>query len=469
MARLQDRLDALGVEGLGDGDQPDRGGIAPCGFGGRCDAGVDLRQARRSRVGVRCHGLSVFSASFEPKTRQLGRRCPPASALPQVYRAFAATSPKGGQKHSLSCRTTCPNVFTKGRDMRIRCIAPLAAAAFAALGTAAAPALADSSQRIAGPHVHDNLAIYFVHGPGARGPVPLTLTEAVAKGTVQVIETGSVNELKIENKGDEDVFVQAGDIVKGGRQDRVLTVSLLLRPSSGPVSIDSFCVEPGRWSARGTEDPTRFTSAADSMPSRRALLIMAAPSQTGEATRPAAGDRQTARGETDRKQREVWDSVAKIQADLSAGVGSRVSSPQSASSLQLSLEHAKLKDVRAAYIAALEEKGLQDSDVIGYVAAINGKVVSANVYLSNGLFRKMWAKQLAAVATEAIGERSGAAVVAPAADSVQTFLGAAEKGSAQGRETAANMFQETRDSAGALYNETRGPSGLWLHKNYLAK
>jgi TPR repeat protein len=126
--------------------------------------------------------------------------------------------------------------------------------------------------------------------------------------------------------------------------------------------------------------------------------------------------------------------------------------------------------VRAAYIAALEEKGQKESDATGYVAAINGKVVSANVYPSNGLFRKMWAKQLAAAATEAIGERSRAtAVAAPSADAVQAFLIAAEKGSAQGRDTVANMFQETRDSAGALYNETRGPSGRWLHKNYLAK
>jgi hypothetical protein len=165
----------------------------------------------------------------------------------------------------------------------------------------------------------------------------------------------------------------------------------------------------------------------------------------------------------------VWDSVAKAQADLTAGVGSVVASPQSSTSLQLSLEHANLKGVRAAYVSALEEKGVKETDVIGYVAAINGKAVSANIYPSNGLFRKMWAKQLAAVAAEAIGEKAGAAAVAaPAVDAVQGFLAAAEKGRAQGRETPAKMFQETRNSAGALYNETRGPGGGWVHKNYLA-
>ena len=123
--------------------------------------------------------------------------------------------------------------------------------------------------RISGPHVHENLAIYFVHGTSAGGPVPLTLQEALAKGSVQVIETGRVNELQIENTGGEEVFIQAGDIVKGGKQDRVLTVSFLLPPNSGRVPIASFCVEQGRWSARGKEDQAKFSSASEAMPSRR--------------------------------------------------------------------------------------------------------------------------------------------------------------------------------------------------------
>jgi hypothetical protein len=52
---------------------------------------------------------------------------------------------------------------------------------------------------------------------------------------VRVEETGSVNELKIENLGDEDVYIQSGDIVKGGRQDRALTVSFILPKKSGAV------------------------------------------------------------------------------------------------------------------------------------------------------------------------------------------------------------------------------------------
>src|SRR5438105_6014562 len=111
-----------------------------------------------------------------------------------------------------------------------------------------------------GPVVHNNLAIYLVHGKSAAGPVPLTLDQALANRSVKVHETGNVNELQIENLGTGEVFVQSGDIVKGGQQDRVLTVSLLLPPRSGRIPIAAFCVEHGRWTARGKADVKTFAT-----------------------------------------------------------------------------------------------------------------------------------------------------------------------------------------------------------------
>ena len=73
------------------------------------------------------------------------------------------------------------------------------------------------------------------HGTPAGGTVPLTLQDGLAKGQVKVRETGSVNQLTVENVGTDEVFVRAGDIVKGGQQDRVLSVDLLLPPHSGRV------------------------------------------------------------------------------------------------------------------------------------------------------------------------------------------------------------------------------------------
>ncbi len=323
-------------------------------------------------------------------------------------------------------------------------------------------AAATGDYRVSGPFVHDNLAIYLVHGTAAPGPVPLTLQEALAKGSVRVHETGNVNQLDIENLAGEEVFVQSGDIVKGGQQDRVLMVSLLLPPRSGRVAIASFCVEQGRWSARGKEDVKTFASAASALPSRKAKMAIKAPTPVAE---EAAGRRAS----TGNRQQAVWESVASVQQQLTRSLGASVAAPQSRSSLQLSLENAKLKDAQAGYLTALRPVGEKEDDVIGYVFAINGKLNSAEIYPSNALFRKMWAKLLDANATEAIGEKTAGGAAPPSIDVVTAFLAASERGEKSEKQLPNEVRLETRDSEGALYLETRRRDGGWVHRSYLAK
>jgi hypothetical protein len=350
-----------------------------------------------------------------------------------------------------------------------------ASAALLTLGAGAAAAAPDG-YRVSGPVVHENLAIYFVHGTSASGPVPLTLQEALANGSAQVRETGSVNQLEVENSGDTEVFVQSGDIVKGGRQDRVLTVSLIIPPHSGRLPIASFCVEQGRWSARGREDAARFETAAAAVPSREAKIAMKAP----PAAPPSAGSQSPAAyllsSDISRRQHDVWNDVAKIQDKLSRALNTPVLVEESRSSLQLSLENEKLKDAQVAYVKALQAAGEAESDIVGYVFAVNGKLNSADLYPSNGLFRKMWPKLVAANATEAIGEKGAASDAAlPTTADVLAFLKAAEDGKASERPITRNVKLETREADQALFFETRrvpaspGAAADWVHRNYLAK
>ena len=113
---------------------------------------------------------------------------------------------------------------------------------------------------ISGPHVHKNLTIFLIRGQDRlSGKVPLTLEEALKQKRVIVHETGDVNELAIENVSqDAEIFVPSGDIVKGGRQDRVISITFLVPPRSGRIPIAAFCVEHGRWTARGGELPNAF-------------------------------------------------------------------------------------------------------------------------------------------------------------------------------------------------------------------
>lgn len=339
---------------------------------------------------------------------------------------------------------------------------PLSASA----GLAAGPPPASPSP--ADPVIHDNLAIYFLRGTSAEGPVPLTLAEALAKGSVAVHETKKVNELEVENIGSEPVFVQAGDIVKGGAQDRVLTVSLLLPARSGRMPIGAFCVEQGRWAARGAEQVSRFASADKAVPSREAKMAMFAPL----AVKPEVGPGQRPRGgadETSYRQSGVWESVAAATRKLSKNLGAPVAAAESASSLQLALENQKLADARAKFIAALKPAGEVSPDIVGFVLAVNGRINSAEVYPSNALFRKMWPKMVEAAATEAIAEKDTAATPPPSREDVARFMTAAEAGTSAEVALAAGLRQGKRDAEKAVLLETRTSSGGLVHRNYLAK
>jgi hypothetical protein len=347
------------------------------------------------------------------------------------------------------------------------------AAAFAAPLLLVIPAggSAADALRISGPVVHDNLAIYFVHGPAGGGTVPLTLDEALAKGAVKVHETGDVNQLAIENLGEGEVFIHAGDIVKGGQQDRVLTVSMLLPPKSGRVPIAAFCVEQGRWAARGGEDVKTFNSAAKLLPSREAKIAMQAPPPTTAAAGgPGVGRPSPGHGaDTGSRQQLMWSAVASTQRKLSDRVGGTVAAPESRTSLQLSLESEKLKTAQDSYLQALRSAGEQDDDIVGAVFVINGRISSADVYPSNGVFRKMWHKLVSASATEAIGERKASGEAPPTVEAVRAFFSAAERGKAAEKALPVRNRQEVRDADASLYVESRRTDGAWLHRSYVAK
>ncbi len=335
---------------------------------------------------------------------------------------------------------------------------------------AASGARADASFRVTGPVTHENLTVYFIHGPSAAGPVPLTLAEALDARSVRVAETGSVNALTIENLGDREVFVQSGDIVKGGRQDRVLSVSLVLPPHSGAIPITAFCVEHGRWSRRGSEDAANFSSAAAAVPMRAARLAIQAAPVAGMAQpsdRAAAGFQAGA--DIAARQRKVWEEVARVQRSLSNQLAGPVAAPQSSSSLQLALENEKLARAQQDYVAALRAAGEQDADIVGYAFAVNGRLDSAEVYPSNALFRKMWRKLLTANATEAIASRGGAAAAPPSAADVAAFLEAADGGLASQQPLPPAAQLVTRRTAREVLLETRRADGTWVHRGYVAR
>ena len=206
---------------------------------------------------------------------------------------------------------------------------------------------------MSGPYTQKNLAVYLIHREGRNGgPAPLTLSEELRKGLVKVVETGDVERLMVRNLGDRKVFIQAGDIVKGGKQDRVLVYSIIFPPDSGYLPIGAYCVERGRWSRRGREKVERFSVSDHRMPSKEGRVAIMKKMRRRTAPREEQMRARRQRG-GESLQSQVWSGVRSLQKGLSRVLKAQVYDTESRSSLQLSLENKRLGSVLADYEKAL--------------------------------------------------------------------------------------------------------------------
>ena len=308
-----------------------------------------------------------------------------------------------------------------------------------------------SNYRLSGPYEFGNLSMFLVHGtdePGAL--IYTTLQDAMSRGIVVVHETQNVNELAIENtSSSEEVFVQAGDIVTGGKQDRVLSVDLILPANSGLIPISAFCVEHSRWHPRDFESGDQFT-----------LTEMCADFSLRRAIKDTAS------------QIGVWDEVDRSQLKMSAGVASDVRSELYPSSLPKAMESDAVRESIAPYINQLSSVVAQSNDVLGVVFTINHELIGADVYRSNVMFERLWPRLLRAAAVEALAERPMTVNTEEVAiDTVKDFIVNSERGMEIIDDVTARTHVVRREMETSLFFETRDMAhdGAWIHRNYLTK
>jgi hypothetical protein len=311
---------------------------------------------------------------------------------------------------------------------------------------------------ISGPFSHRNLEIFLITGESQLEERHyFTLTEALEKKLVLVRETGNVQELTIENQSKHSiVFLNAGDIVKGGRQDRTVKDDLVLPPRSGRVAISAFCVEHGRWTKRGDENASSFAENNKVLTSRKLKLAA------------RYGSNQS----------DVWSGVAeqqeKLNANVSALSGKHVDlrDSSSASSLQLTLENKELDLLRKQYLHVLSPLLDSRTDVIGFAYAINGELNSAEVYNNKNLFRALWPKLLDSAITEAITEyHKDSEPRTLQLSALKGFFETAVTGSASERTVWKTTRVKTYTTPGTVLFETidLDADGAWIHKSFIAR
>lgn len=325
-------------------------------------------------------------------------------------------------------------------------------------GDARSPARVPAEPRVDGPFTHENLSIWVVSGEGSDARRFITLDEGLRAKTVAIRERGArsgedraqVNELEIENASGDWLFLQAGDVVSGGKQDRTIAIDVAIPPHSGPRPIAAFCVEHGRWT-----------------PKAAGMEFSASPA--------IAGSNAMKRNiQEHRDQQKVWAEVARQEARAAAALADAGAPPTTLSSTgtySAIVENPRIVSNRTEYVAALLPRIEKIRGATGLVVAIGGRITAADVYGSPALFRKLARKLLDSYAQEAVlaGKSASAAGELPDTAAAREFLRNVAAGGAE-EEVADSVFRTTRRNDEAVVFEYAQPGKdkadrILLHRN----
>ncbi len=275
--------------------------------------------------------------------------------------------------------------------------------------------------RVLAPITSGSLTIFPVVSSAQAGTgMFLTLDEGLRNGEVVVSEYGSiqplirghrnvrprggaeVNTLMLVNNSKRPLLLLAGEIVTGGKQDRVIAKDRIVPPESDPVDLGVFCVEPGRW----TGHTEKFGSIGGiAQPNVRAQAM------------------------AKKDQQQVWDSVRSsnenamvtVEAMAAAPAASpeaRASAQRELSTMRSTTSYAQVtnnkavqkevddiaKPLESRYRSVIKE--LHDQNAVGVVVAVNGEILWADVFASSDLLEKYWPKLIRSYAMEAMSQNT---------------------------------------------------------------
>jgi len=306
------------------------------------------------------------------------------------------------------------------------------------------------------PVTYKNLTLFPVRGADvAPAGDYITLDEGLKSGTVRITERGgtqtargrhgrvqqvsmgggaSVNELALVNRSGKKLLLLAGEVVVGGKQDRIVQEDRVVPPVSVPVSLDVFCVEHGRWSERASGGRDRggpvIAAPVQKPDSFNSLGAVAHPK-----LRAAAQDRK--------EQSAVWSEVSANNAKLGTSNGT--------DTYQEVYQSKKVSGQLKDYTSALEREVLQPG-VVGVVVARNGELVWADVFASHGLFAQYWPKLLKSYAVDAVADYRRER--APTLDAARRYLN--DRGGAVAATTQQGVYQlvKTENPSFAIFELT---------------
>lgn len=283
------------------------------------------------------------------------------------------------------------------------------------------PGKPEGDWRLLDPVAYENMTIFPVVSSLSQDTSAfLTLDEGLASGEVIVSEEGgvglarsrngrpippapqygsgaSVNQLVLINRGKRPLLLLAGELVSGGKQDRIIGKDRIVPAGAEPLPLDVFCVEHGRWTGGSSQFVASKTIVHPSVREQAAV---------------------------GQNQQEVWDAVrsgSSLKASGYAG-GAPAAAPRvSTDAIEATIANSaptqsyeKIYEgsrVGASVDEFVEEiqrrfrratAGLKGERVVGVVVAYGGDVAWSDIFASGDLFDQYWNKLLRSYAVEAL-------------------------------------------------------------------
>jgi len=242
---------------------------------------------------------------------------------------------------------------------------------------------ADVKVSVTGPIVHDNMAVFLILARDHDKREFLTLDQGIDQKLVSVTEQEreQVDKLLIENKSDKPLFLQEGDRIQGGKQDRIIVTSLVIPAKSGKLPLPTFCCEAGRWTL-GKEG-----RAFGNVENR----IFAPQSVRAAAKGSPGGSGQGA----------VWANVAKDKKAAMEKLGSKNTN----TTLNETLDSAEVKKLCEACDRVTKDLPAKHPDAVGVAIAINGKIEEVDIYPNPSLLARMFPRLVKSYALQAALEK----------------------------------------------------------------
>ena len=213
----------------------------------------------------------------------------------------------------------------------------------------------------------------------------ITLEEAIKTSRIRVTELGdgSVNTLRFHNLSKDTIMISMGDIVKGGKQDRVVEKDALLAPGK-TIDLSVYCVEHGRWSPREGDGPALLSGNS---------LSAAAGFSTYHSTINNFVRQSIVK---DKNQEKVWEKVAQINT----AAGTETSTGTYTAVTQSVKYNAEIKE----YIAAFKKDIAADPSIVGVLAVTGNKIIGCDIYATPQLFKNNENNILNSYISEAVYE-----------------------------------------------------------------